>query len=76
MSVEYQIRETLSRIHQREARLNVGEVKGLPPSPLLCGHFYGPWKWKCMFPNKSKAVSMQSDINLVHNAMPTCDQQL
>ena len=30
MSVEYQIRETLSRIHQREARLNVGEVKGLP----------------------------------------------
>ena len=44
MSVEYQIRETLSRIHQREARLNVGEVKGLPPSPLLCGHFYGPWK--------------------------------
>ena len=40
MSVEYQIRETLSRIHQREARLNVGEVKGLPPSPLLCGHFF------------------------------------
>ena len=30
MSVEYQIRETLSRIHQREARLNVGKVKGLP----------------------------------------------
>ena len=35
MSVEYQIRETLSRIHQREARLNVGEVKGLP-LPCCC----------------------------------------
>ena len=30
--IEYQIRETLSKLHQssREARWNVGEVKGLP----------------------------------------------
>jgi len=79
IDIEYQIRENLSKIHQssREARWNVGEVKGLPlPSHAVWTLFYGPWKWKCMFPNKSKAVSMQSDINLVHNAMPTCDQQL
>ena len=37
IDIEYQIRENLSKIHQssREARWNVGEVKGLPP-PLPC----------------------------------------